>query len=120
MAQILIIGNSCQFILDNLFHLFLNAVIVGVYHIPHTILAVLVRKVGNDRYRLVSLRFGCNLLIVHHNLRMENLLFNAFIEVVRYGADKHTLRKTGNLARRDKAVHLCIDGCGLVLSVDGD
>ena len=34
MAQILIIGNSCQFILDNLFHLFLNAVIVGVLENP--------------------------------------------------------------------------------------
>ena len=84
MAQILIIGNSCQLVFDYLFHLILNAVIVGVYHIPHTILAVLVREVGNDRYRLVSLYFGCYLLIVHHNLGMENLLFNAFIEIVRY------------------------------------
>ena len=57
MAQILIVGDSCQFVLDYLLYLFLNAVIVGVYHIPHTILAILVRKVGNDRYRLVSLRF---------------------------------------------------------------
>ena len=102
MAQILIVGDSCQLVFDNLFHLILDAVVVGVYHISHTILAVLVREVGNDWYRLVSLRFGCNLLIIHHNLCVENLLFNAFIEVVRYGADKHTLRKTGNLARREK------------------
>ena len=84
MAQILIVGNSCQLVFDYLLHFILNAVVVGVYHIPHTILAILVRKVGNDRYRLVSLRFGCNLLIIHYNLRVENLLFNTFIEVVRY------------------------------------
>ncbi len=53
MAQILIVGYSCQLVFDYLLHLFLNAVIVGVYHIPHTILTILVRKVGNDRYTLV-------------------------------------------------------------------
>ena len=68
MAQILIVGDSCQLVLDYLFHLIFDTVVVAVYHIPHTILAVFVREISNDRYRLVSLRFGCDFLIVHYNL----------------------------------------------------
>ena len=67
MAQIFIIGNSCQLIHDYLFHLLLDTVVILVYHISHTILTVLVREISNDRYRLVSLRFGCDFLIVHYN-----------------------------------------------------
>ena len=51
---------------------------------------------------------------------MENLLLNAFVEVVGHRTDKHSLRQAGNLARRDKRIHLRVDGGGNVLPVDGN
>ena len=51
---------------------------------------------------------------------MENLLLNTLLEVVRYRADKHSLRKPRYLAGRNQAIHLCIDGGRNVLSVDGN
>ena len=51
---------------------------------------------------------------------MENLLFYTLVEVVGHRTDKHSLCKPGNLARRDKRVHLRVDGGGNVLPVDGD
>ena len=45
---------------------------------------------------------------------------DAFVEVVGHQTDKHTLRKPGNLARRNERVHLRVDGGGHVLPVDGD
>ena len=51
---------------------------------------------------------------------MKDFLLDALIEVVRHRADEHALRECGNLARRDKALHLRVDGGGFVLTVDGD
>jgi len=51
---------------------------------------------------------------------MENLLLDALAEVVGDRPDEHALRERGNLACWDNALHLRIDGGGLVLSVDGD
>ena len=51
---------------------------------------------------------------------MENLLLDFLAEVVRHRTDEHTLCQRGNLARRDKAVHLGGDGGGHVVAVDGD
>ena len=51
MAQIFIIGYSFQLILDYLFHLILDAVVVAAYHISHTIL----EKATKIRKRQVSI-----------------------------------------------------------------
>ena len=51
---------------------------------------------------------------------MENLLLNTLVEVVGHRADKHSLRKSRNLAGRDKTVHLRVDGGGNILAVDGN
>ena len=51
---------------------------------------------------------------------MENLLLDALVERVGYGADEHSLRQRGNFRGRNKRIHLGIDGGGLVVAVDGD
>ena len=50
---------------------------------------------------------------------MENLLLDALVEVVGYRPDEHTLREVGNLACRNEAVHLGVDGDGGLVPVDG-
>ena len=51
-----------------MFHFLFDSVVVLLYHLTHTILAVLIREVGNDWNRLVCLYLCCNLIIVRHNL----------------------------------------------------
>lgn len=46
---------------------------------------------------------------IHDYLRMENLLVDALVEIVRHSTDKHALCEVGNLACRDKTVHLSGD-----------
>ena len=61
-----------------------------------------------------------HLLGIHHNLAVKNFLFDTFVEVVGHRTDKHSLRQTGNLARRNERIHLRVDGGGNILPVDGD
>ena len=51
---------------------------------------------------------------------MEDLLLDAFVEVVGDSTDKHALRQVANLRRRNQAVHLRVDRGGNVLPIDGD
>ena len=120
MLQVVIACDALQFIQHNLLHLFLDALVVRLYCFLHTVVAVLVREIGNDRNSFVGTFLLLHLLGIHHNLTVKNLLLDALVEVVGHRTDKHTLRKTGNLARRDKRVHLRVDGGGHVLPVDGD
>ena len=120
MLQVVIACDALQFILHNLLHLFLDAPVICLHRFLHAVVAVLVREVGNDGNRLVGTFLPLHLLGIHHNLTVKNLLFDTFVEVVGHRADKHALRKTGNLARRDKRVHLRVDGGGNILPVDGD
>jgi hypothetical protein len=112
--------DALQLIGDNLPHLSTDAVVVLLNHLLHTVVAVGIGEVRDDGDRLVSLFLAFHLLGIHHYLTMKNLLLDALIEVVRHRADEHALRERGNLARRDKALHLRVDGGGLVLAVDGD
>ena len=118
--QVIIARDALQFLLHNLLHLFLDAPVVRLHRFLHAVVAVLVREIGNDGDFLVSTFLPLHLLGIHHNLAVENLLLDALVEVVGHRTDKHTLRKPGNLARRDKRVHLRVDGGGHVLPVDGD
>ena len=120
MLQVVIACDALQFILHNLLHLFLDAPVVRLHRFLHVVVAVLVREIGNDRNFLVGTFLPFDLFGIHHNLAVENLLLDALVEVVGHRTDKHTLRKTGNLARRDERVHLRVDGGGHVLPVDGD
>ena len=120
MLQVVIACNALQFILHNLLHLLLDAPVICLHHFLHAVVAVLVREVGNDGNRLVGTFLPLHLLGIHHNLTVKNLLLDALVEVVGHRTDKHSLRKTGNLARWNERVHLRVDGGGNILPVDGD
>ena len=51
---------------------------------------------------------------------MEYILLDTLVEVIGNRADKHSLGESANLARRNETVHLGIDGCRDILSVDGN
>ncbi len=105
---------------DNLPHLRLDAVVVLLYRFLHAVVAVGIGEVRDDGDGLVSLFLALHLLCVHHNLAMKDFLLDALVEVVRHRAHEHALRERGNLARGYQALHLRVDGSGLVLAVDGD
>ena len=120
MLQVVIACDALQFILHNLLHLLLDAPVVRLYRFLHSVVAVLVREIGNDRNFLVGTFLPFDLFGIHHNLAVENLLLDALVEVVGHRTYKHALRQTGNLARRNERVHLRVDGGGNILPVDGD
>ena len=120
MLQVVIACDALQFILHNLLHLLLDAPVVRLYRFLHSVVAVLVREIGNDRNFLVGTFLPFDLFGIHHNLAVENLLLDALVEVVGHRTDKHSLRQTGNLARRNERVHLRVDGGGNILPVNGD
>ena len=110
--QVIIARDALQFLLHNLLHLFLDTPVVRLHRFFHAVVAVLVREIGNDRNFLVGTFLPLHLLGIHHNLTVKNLLLDALVEVVGHRTDKHTLRKTGNLARWNERVHLRVDGGG--------
>ena len=120
MFQIFVISDAFQLFLNNLFHLLLDAPVIRLHCFLHAVFAILVREVGNDGYRLVGFLLALHLLGIHDNLAVENLLLDALVEVVGHRTDEHPLRQAGNLARRDKRVHLRVDGGGNILPVDGN
>ena len=93
MLQIIIVGNAFQFILDYLFYLFFDTVVIFLNHFLHTVIPVLVCEIGNDRNLFVVALFMFYLYTIHYNLRMKNLLLDALVEVVGHRTDKHTLRQ---------------------------
>ena len=111
---------ALQLVGDNLPDLGTDAVVVLLNHLLHAVVAAGIGKVRDDGNRLVSLFLTLDLLGIDYNLAMENLLLDALAEIVGNRPDEHALRERGNLARRDKALHLRVDGGGLVLAVDGD
>ena len=120
MLQVVIARDALQFLLNNLLHLLLDAPVICLHRFLHAVVAVCVSEIGNNGDFLVGTFLPFYLIGIHHNLAVENLLFDTLVEVVGHRTDKHTLRKTGNLARRDERVHLRVDGGGHVLPVDGD
>ena len=120
MFQIFVISDAFQLFLNNLFHLLLDAPVIRLHCFLHAVFAILVREVGNDGYRLVGFLLALHLLGIPHNLTVEKLLLDTLVEVVGHRTDKHSLRQAGNLAGRDKRVHLRVDGGRNVLPVDGN
>ena len=111
---------ALQLVGDNLPHLCTDTVVVLLNHLLHAVVAVGIGEVRDDGDGLVCLFLAFHLFGIHHYFAMKDFLLDALVEVVGYCTDKHTLRERGNLARRDKALHLRVDGGGLVLAVDGD
>ena len=120
MFQIIVVGNTLQLVSDNLLDFLLDAPVILLHRFLHAVVTVFVREVGNDGYLLVGFLLALHLLGIHDNLTVENLLLDTLVEVVGHRTDKHSLRQSGNLARRDKRVHLRVDGGGNVLPVDGN
>ena len=119
MRQLRVCFDAPDLVGDNLPDLALDAVVVGVDLLLHGVVAFLVGEVDDLRYLHVAGGLPPDLLVIHDNLGMENLLLDALVEIVGYRTDEHTLCEVGNLARRDKAVHLGVDGDGGFVPVDG-
>ena len=114
--QVIIARDALQFLLHNLLHLFLDTPVVRLHRFFHAVVAVLVREIGNDRNFLVGTFLPLHLLGIHHNLAVKNFLFDTFVEVVGHRTDKHSLRQTGNLARRNERIHLRVDLGGNIIN----
>ena len=119
MRQLRVCLDAPDLVGDNLPDLVLDAVVVGVDLLLHGVVAVLVGEVDDLRYLHVAGGLPSDLLVIHDNLGMENLLLDALVEVVGYRPDEHALREVRNLARRNEAVHLGVDGDGGLVPVDG-
>ena len=119
MRQLRISLDALNFVGDNLPDLVLDAVVVGVDLLLHGVVAVLVGEVDDLRNLHVAGGLPSDLLVIHDNLGMENLLLDTLVEVVGYRPDEHALCEVGNLARRNEAVHLGVDGDGGLVPVDG-
>ena len=94
--------------------------IVGFDGLIEIVETIFVCEVSDDRDWAVGLYLGRNLGGINHNLRMEDLLLDTFVEVVGHGADKHGLRQVADLRRRNQVVHLRVDGGRDVPPIDGD
>ena len=120
MLQVLIVGDTPQFILDYLLDIFLDLVVVVLYGLLHAVVAIGILEIVNDRDRLITTFLPFHFVGVNYNLGMEDLLLYALGEVVGNRAYKHTLGESANLAWRDETVHLGIDGCRDILTIDGN
>ena len=120
MLQVLIVGDTPQFILDYLLDIFLDLVVVVLYGLLHAVVAIGILEIVNDRDRLIMAFLSLYFVGVNDNLGMEDFLLYALGEVVGNRADKYTLGESANLARRNETVHLGIDRCRDILSVDGN
>lgn len=119
MCQCRIVLDALQLVRDNLPHVGFDAVIILLNLLFHPVVALLVGEIGNDGNLFVSTLLALHSLGIHDNLAMKYFLFDALGKVIRYRANEHTLRKAGNLARRNQRIHLRIDGGGFVVAVDG-
>ena len=119
MRQLRVCLDAPDLVGDNLPDLVLDAVVVGVDLLMHGVVAVLIGEVDDLRNLYVTGGLPPDLLVVHDNLGMENLLLDTLVEVVGYRPDEHALREVGNLACWNKAVHLGVDGDGGLVPVDG-
>ena len=120
VLQILVSGDALQFILDNLLDILLYPIVVVLNSLLHAVVAIGILEIVNDRDRLIMAFLSLYFVGVNDNLGMEDFLLYALGEVVGNRSNKHTLGETANLAWRDETVHLGIDGCRDILTVDGN
>ena len=120
MLQVFVTCDALQFILDNLFDILLDLVVIVQNSLLHAVVAIGILEVVDDGDRLIMAFLSLHLVGVNDNLGMEDLLLYALGEVVGNRADKHTLGESANLARRNETVHLGIDRCRDILTIDGN
>ena len=120
MLQALVTSDALQLVLDNQLDILLDLVVIVQNSLLHAVVAIGILEVVDDGDRLIMAFLSLYLVGVNDNLGMEDLLLYALGEVVGNRADKHTLGESANLARRNETVHLGIDGCRDILTVDGN
>ncbi len=120
MLQVFVTCDAFQFILDNLFDVLLDLIVIVQNSLLHAVVAIGILEIVNDRDWLIMTFLSLYFVGVNDNLGMENLLLYAIGEVVGNSSNKHTLGEFANLAWRNETVHLGIDGCRDILTVDGN
>ena len=88
MLQVLIVGDTPQFILDYLLDILLDLVVVVLYGLLHAVVAIRIQEIVDDGDRLIMAFLSLYLVGVNDNLGMEDLLLYALGEVVGNRADK--------------------------------
>ena len=88
MLQVVIARDALQFLLNNLLHLLLDAPVICLHRFLHAVVAVCVSEIGNNGDFLVGTFLPFYLIGIHHNLAVENLLFDTLVEVVGHRTDK--------------------------------
>lgn len=114
-----IFADALQLSLYDVFNILFHLIIVELYGGFHLrLVGCVILEIGYQRYGLIGGCLCCHILGVHHNLGMKNLLVDALVEIVADGTDKHSLRQSGNLTRRNKRIHLRVDRVAHILTVD--
>jgi hypothetical protein len=93
MLQVGVFLYSFQFLCDNLFHIGFYLIVIVFDNLLNHIVSRFVRKVGDDGDFFVRLCFGGGFRVIDYNLGVENLLFDAFVEIVRNRTNEHALRQ---------------------------
>ena len=120
MLQVLIVGDTPQLILDYLLDILLDLVVVVLYGLLHAVVAIRILEVVDDGEFQITTFLPFHLFGINYYLGMEYLLLDTLVEVIGNRADKHSLGESANLARRNETVHLGIDGCRNILTIDGN
>ena len=115
MPQRRVFGDAPQFPFYDLRDVLLDLRIIASGDLLHTIHAVGIAERGYFRDRNVGGRFSGELLPVDDDLGVEDLLLDAFVEVVRHGSHEHALREVGDFRGGNQAVELCIGRGGEVI-----
>ena len=106
MSQCRIFGDASEFPFYDLRDVLLDLRIIASDDLLHTIHAVGIAERGYFRDRNVRRRLSGELLPVDDDLGVEDLLLDAFVEVVRHGTHEHALREVGDLRGGNQAVEL--------------
>ena len=115
MPQRRVFGDASEFPFYDLRDVLLDLRVITSDDLLHTVHAVGVTERGYFRNRNVGGRFCGELLPVDDDLGVENLLLDAFVEVVRHGSHEHALREVGDLRGGNQAVELRIGRGGEVV-----
>ena len=93
MLKVWIIQNSCYFRFHKSENFTFHTFIIGFDSLFEIVGAIFICELRDDGNGLIGFHLCRNLGGIHHNLRMENLLVDTFIEIIRHGTDKHALRE---------------------------
>lgn len=103
---------------NNFLDLPLDAIVIVLYGaLHHTLPGCFVDEGVYDRDIRISCCLRLDLVVVNHDFRMKDLLFNALVKIVADCPDEHTLCKCRYFARRNKAVHLGVERVTDILPV---